>query len=184
MAFLAFSEPKQLHANAIVATETKLLKRSIADPGASLSLLCQLLYYFCLTTVRVSPTSRPKVLLLHLKRFDNALGKNTSRVFFPATLIKEAIPAEDNELELNSSDYSLMSVVHHIGISPGSGHYTADALRPVDDCKETERAWFNFDDSITAHQETKKITEDSLRQQTAYILLYSRVDNDSNKSGE
>ena len=88
-------------------------------------------------------------------------------------------------MELRSSDYSLMSVVHHVGNSRGSGHYTVDALRPVDDCKdEAELAWFHFDDAIAAHQETKKITEDSLRQQTAYILLYSRVDNDSNKSGE
>ena len=123
-------------------------------------------------------------MLLHLKRFDNALGKKTSRVFFPATLIKEALPAEDNESELNSSDYSLISVVHHIGNSLGPGHSTADALRPVDDREYgTEQSWFNFDDSLTTHQETNKIANDALRQQTAYLLLYSRVDNDSNKSG-
>ena len=80
MAFLGFSEPKQLHADAIVVVKTELLKSSIANPGVSLSLLCQLRFYFCLTTVRFS---------LHLKRFDNALGKNTSRVVFPATLMKK-----------------------------------------------------------------------------------------------
>jgi ubiquitin C-terminal hydrolase len=121
--------------------------------------------------------SRPKVLLLHLKRFDNTLGKNTLRVFFPATLIKEAIPAEDNESKLPSSDYSLMSVIHHIGSSPGSGHYTADALRSVGDgMDETERVWINFNDTNATYQKTRKITEDSVRQQTAYLLLYSRVD--------
>jgi hypothetical protein len=102
-------------------------------------------------------------------------------------LIKEAIPAEDIEPELLSSDYSLMSVVHHVGDSPGAGHYTADALRPAEDDdaldtrKKTEKVWFKLDDSRTAHQETSKITEDPVRQQTAYMLLYSRVD-DSKKS--
>jgi ubiquitin C-terminal hydrolase len=83
--------------------------------------------------------SRPKVLLLHLKRSDNTPGKNTARVFSPATLIKEAIPAEDNESKFPPSVYSLMSIVHHIGSSPGSAHYTADALRSVGgDMDETE----------------------------------------------
>ena len=31
--------------------------------------------------------------------------------------------------------------------------------------------WFNFDDSMTAHQETSKITADPVRQQTAYVWL-------------
>ena len=108
---------------------------------------------------------------------------------------KKALPAEYNEpdflpSESDYSDYSLMSVVHHVGDSPGSGLNTADALRParddedddaLDTRKTTERVWFNFNDSTTAHQETKKIREDPVRQQTAYMLLYSRVD-DSNES--
>ena len=139
--------------------------------------------------------SRPKFLVLHLKRFDNALKKNTSRVSFPATLIKEALPAEYNEPDLLSSesdysDYSLMSAVHHVGDSPGSGHYTADALRPAGDVedddaldtrKTTERVWFNFNDSTTAHQETRLIREDPVRQQTVSMMLYSRGADSNNK---
>ena len=77
-------------------------------------------------------------------------------------MIKEVIPAVDSKPELLSSDYSFMSVIHHLGGSPDSGHYKADALRPVQDAKDdtmdmrtkAELVWFNFDDSITAHQET------------------------------
>ena len=53
----------------------------VAVPTALLLLSHNCAFFF--------PYSRPKVLLLHLKRFDNALGKNTSRVVFPATLMKK-----------------------------------------------------------------------------------------------
>jgi hypothetical protein len=45
---------------------------------------------------------------------------------------------------------------------------------------EAELVWFNFDDSMTAHQDTGKITADPVRQQTAYVWLCSRV-HDSNR---
>jgi uncharacterized UBP type Zn finger protein len=103
-------------------------------------------------------------------------------------MIKEVIPAVDSKPELLSSEYSLMSVIHHLGDSPDSGHYTADALRPIENVKDNavdmhtkvKLDWFNFDDEMTAHQETSKITADPVRQQTAYVLLYSRV-HDSNR---
>jgi Ubiquitin carboxyl-terminal hydrolase len=121
------------------------------------------------------PNSRPKLLLLHLKQFDNTLKTSTSRVSFPATMIKEGISAVDSKPELLSSDYSFMSAIHRFGGSPDSGHYTADALRPVQDAKDdtmdmrtkAEQVGFNFDDSMMAHQETSKITADPVRQQTA-----------------
>lgn len=97
-------------------------------------------------------------------------------------MIKEVIPAVDNQTELLSSDYSLVSVIHHLGNRPNSGHYTADALRPVEDVEDdaAKLVWFNFDDARTAHhQETRKITANPMRQQTAFVLLYSRV-HDSN----
>jgi ubiquitin C-terminal hydrolase len=120
-------------------------------------------------------------LLLRLKRFGNTLKNTTSRVSFPATMIKEVIPAVDNQTKLLSSDYSLVSVIHHLGNRPNSGHYTADALRPVEDVEDdaAKLVWFNFDDARTAHQETRKITANPMRQQTAFVLLYSRV-HDSN----
>jgi uncharacterized UBP type Zn finger protein len=92
-------------------------------------------------------------------------------------MIKEVIPAVDNQPELLCTDYSLVSVIHHLGDSPDSGHYTADALRPVEDVEDdaAKLVWFTFDDARTTHQETRKITANPMRQQTAYVLLYSRV---------
>jgi Ubiquitin carboxyl-terminal hydrolase len=79
-------------------------------------------YFVSLINARLFPNSRPKLLLLHLKRFDNNLKNSTSCVSFPAIMIKGVIPAVDSKPELLSSDYSFMSVIRHLGASPDSGH--------------------------------------------------------------
>jgi ubiquitin C-terminal hydrolase len=65
-----------------------------------------------------------------------------------------------------------------LGDSPDSDHYAADALCPVQDVKDdtmdmhtkAELVWFNFDDSMTAHEETSKITADPVRQQDSICV--------------
>ena len=67
------------------------------------------------------------------------------------------------------NSYSLKSVVHHIGSTANSGHYTADALR----VRQDKSTWVSFDDGSTS-ETTGSAVRNSLRnQKSAYMLLYS-----------
>jgi ubiquitin C-terminal hydrolase len=109
-----------------------------------------------------STSHRPKILLLHLKRFiavenpiyaeDNrgaenqqpnspanpissnyVFKKDNVRVKMPLTLTLDTfLDSHEND---KKDDYSLRSIVYHRGLQASSGHYFADALRPhvVDD---------------------------------------------------
>ena len=101
---------------------------------------------------------RPKLLLLHLKRFivvekpiyaddnrgnenhppnspakpiaiDYVFKKDSVPVKMPLTLTLDAFQ-EAPENDETTQDYSLQSVVYHSGLRASSGHYFADALRP------------------------------------------------------
>jgi Ubiquitin carboxyl-terminal hydrolase len=79
--------------------------------------------------------------------------------------------------------YSLQSIVHHIGSRASSGHYTADALRQVEVEESQEKAspetngrvWVTFDDGNTVRTTLKAITG-RFKQETAYMLLYTLDD--------
>jgi ubiquitin C-terminal hydrolase len=98
-------------------------------------------YFFCFS---------PKYLILHLKRFifvekpiptdqENAPPNSpSSRPPVEYVFRKNKTPVKlVNQLSLEAfcsepplQDYRLRSLVHHIGGSASSGHYTADAIRP------------------------------------------------------
>lgn len=102
----------------------------------------------------------------------------------------------------SKSDYHLRSLVHHLGMRPSSGHYLADAIRPyratpsdpATDTKDTETSstglpltenleitdstppeeeWITFDDANSCKTTLSKIQANTMKQQTAYMLLYS-----------
>ena len=73
----------------------------------------------------------------------------------------------------NRTDYSIQSIVHHLGKTVDSGHYKADAVR----YRENEsKTWVSFDDAITDEQEEEHVLTNVSKQKTAYMLLYTMND--------
>ncbi len=71
-------------------------------------------------------TSLPRLLILHLSRFNNDLTKNTNDVLLP------------HELMVAGEKYQSKAVVNHLG-GYGNGHYTAYV-------KGTNDKWYRYDD--------------------------------------
>ena len=76
----------------------------------------------------------------------------------------------DFKPEAPSQTYSINSIVHHIGSTANSGHYTADALRQHEDGK---KQWISFDDSVTNETSANTVLKSEQKQKTAYMLLYT-----------
>jgi uncharacterized UBP type Zn finger protein len=67
-------------------------------------------------------------------------------------------------------------VVHHIGATASSGHYTTCAKRVLEEESDEER-WVFFDDSIGQRQTVDYVTGDEANQKNCYgwhLALYSR----------
>mmetsp|Transcript_24468 Transcript_24468/g.34507 ORF Transcript_24468/g.34507 Transcript_24468/m.34507 type:complete len:341 (-) Transcript_24468:164-1186(-) len=118
-------------------------------------------------------------------------AKNKTKIQIPAELsldkfyIQEHVSttSDDKNSMKSSSVYKLQSMVHHIGSTADSGHYTADALRTKGRKKddddhhdanqqEEEQEWVSFDDGVTSVVKTP-ILENERKQRTAYMLLYT-----------
>lgn len=69
-------------------------------------------------------------------------------------------------------EYSIRSIVHHIGNTANSGHYTADAIRFFPDDQEKPNQWMSFDDGITVLAGNDVLANVS-KQKTSYMLLYT-----------
>lgn len=135
--------------------------------------------------------SRPRALLLHLKRFKmvehRAKGedgreevrfsfqKNKTAVELNDRLSLDGYLSEEATASILPSDYSLRSIVHHIGTTANSGHYTADALRQTaEDGKPTTHSqWVSYDDSTSTEITLADVRTSLSNQKTAYMLLYS-----------
>ena len=97
--------------------------------------------------------------------------------------------AEKKSKTTSSSSYSIQSIVHHIGNTANSGHYTADAKRMIsegNDCGKYK--WISFDDGIATEITTNAgvgvesttssyaddvVTSNIQKQKTAYMVLYT-----------
>lgn len=141
-----------------------------------------------IATQTMKVLSLPKVILLHLKRFiavvkpvPGSEAKETALVFqknklpveLTPTLTVEKILAKTSDNNQSSGNkYRLKSVVHHIGSTANSGHYTTDALRedPENGGKEQ---WVSYDDGVTAEKTLERVIRPVRNQSTAYMLLYS-----------
>lgn len=133
-------------------------------------------------TQNMEITSFPKVLLLHLKRFiisekysenDKSTHSPTSQLTFRKN--KEPVifgkTLRLDQLCPSAKDYQLRGVVHHIGSSASSGHYTTDALRSDSSKKEN---WITFDDCITKTTSLSQVLNNERSQQNSYMIMYQQ----------
>lgn len=67
------------------------------------------------------------------------------------------------------ANYGICSIIHHLGSTASSGHYTADAVRATDD---TGTKWVHFDDGVATATNKERLLKSDRNQRTAYLLLY------------
>jgi ubiquitin carboxyl-terminal hydrolase 8 len=128
-------------------------------------------------TQTITVKSRPKTLLLHLKRFtivevndgEVLWGKSNARVKSETSISLEKFTADEVKGGDENQEYGLQGVVRHIGGHAMSGHYTADANRNT--LLEQKQQWVNFDDSISSLTSIDKIVVDERSQQNNYIMI-------------
>ncbi|XP_073475482.1 uncharacterized protein [Aquarana catesbeiana] len=122
--------------------------------------------WYCKTkqdaTVEVKISKPPKILILHLKRFEHqgrVRRKLKTNVTFPLTNL-DTSPFVTS-YNVKPPEYHLYSVVNHSG-ELESGHYTAYCKHPG------TKEWNAFDDA-----KHFRITEDKVQSPLAYILFYT-----------
>lgn len=126
-------------------------------------------------TQTISVTSRPKALLLHLKRF--RIESKDGQIFFrksTARVKSEVNVSLDTFMDKHESNstnmYHLKGVVRHIGNSSLSGHYIADAIRKRTNDNGVE--WINFDDGSPSLTSIQDVLESEGSQTNNYLMLY------------
>ena len=127
-------------------------------------------------TQTINIKSRPKALLVHLKRFVVEMDKgvvtfqkSTSCV---TTTNSVSLDAFTKEKACVGEAYELRGVVRHIGKTSNSGHYTADALRKQETGEGSE--WVYFDDTSSSKTSTESVLNNERNQRNNYLMLYSR----------
>mmetsp|Transcript_49215 Transcript_49215/g.119269 ORF Transcript_49215/g.119269 Transcript_49215/m.119269 type:complete len:196 (-) Transcript_49215:245-832(-) len=71
----------------------------------------------------------------------------------------------------SSKPYEIRAVVHHIGKTADSGHYTADAVRFRDETNDEQ--WVSYDDAFAEELTVDQTLDEQNKQRTAYMVLYS-----------
>ncbi|TDH74130.1 hypothetical protein CCR75_007611 [Bremia lactucae] len=106
----------------------------------------------------------PNVLTIHLKRFDVVSGKITRHIKFPPSLdIATGMSKHCDDRRRGRTKYELHAVLVHAGFSTDCGHYYAFVKGP-------SGQWYEMnDDSV------RWVQIDTVLQQKAYMLFYSRV---------
>lgn len=108
-----------------------------------------------------------------------AIRKNKAPVVLEATVsIGPIVPSDDNKENTDGKDdrmanYDVESVVHHIGGTAWSGHYTCDALRTSASESASRAKWISFDDGMTMATTADTVLMSEKSQKTAYMLLYT-----------
>ena len=120
---------------------------------------------------KLTLTSAPEILVLHLNRFiankaDRESRKSHKTVHFrdKISISYKPLPGEENEFR---QKYSLKGIVVHHGEELSEGHFTAS----VEDCKTTKE-WVMISDRV-AHQ----VDMQEVYKQEAYILFYEKTSN-------
>ena len=121
--------------------------------------------------------SRPKAILLHFKRFTFIRGENEEEMHFGKKEVK--IPLTESlsisplcsEEEKPKGLYHLCSVVHHVGNTASSGHYTTCGKRKLEE-ESVEEQWVFFDDTVGKRRTINYVTANETNQKNCYMALY------------
>ena len=109
----------------------------------------------------------PKILIIHLKRFNNNKKINTF-INFPLTNL--SLNNYINNTNKQNNNYDLFGVINHFG-SLQYGHYTAY-------CKNYhDNNWYAYNDRIV-NQIPKEKEQEIIVNENAYILFYRERNND------
>ncbi len=118
--------------------------------------------------------SRPKAILLHFKRYIVTQRDNGEMVFRKN---KAKIPLKDS-LSISSffsseeeKHYHLCGVVHHVGNTAFSGHYTTCAKRKLEE-ESVEEQWVFFNDTVGQRRTINYVTGNETNQENCYMALY------------
>uniref|UniRef100_H2Z5W2 ubiquitinyl hydrolase 1 n=1 Tax=Ciona savignyi TaxID=51511 RepID=H2Z5W2_CIOSA len=129
--------------------------------------MCEVCKVRCTMTKKLSVNKFPKVLVLHLKRFNEGSRyrqKLNNLVKFPVKGLNLADYASKTFEGDSPPIYDLYAVSNHCGSCYG-GHYTAYCFNT------TTRQWKEFNDSSV-----KVISDSGICTNEAYVLFYVRKD--------
>ncbi|KAG7380487.1 Ubiquitin carboxyl-terminal hydrolase 36 [Phytophthora boehmeriae] len=106
----------------------------------------------------------PNVLMIQLKRFDLMFGKIKRHIEFPRSLdISSGMSKNCEDRRRGRTKYDLHAVLVHAGYSTDCGHYYAFV-------KGSSGQWYEMNDDTV-----RWVSLDTVLQQKAYMLFYSRV---------
>ena len=106
----------------------------------------------------------PRVLILHLKRFDNFQRKINKYIKYE-NVINLTRFVHNSGRSKEEYKYRLYSVLIHDGFSVNSGHYHCFV-------KNSNGVWYSMNDSYVSKASEKNVFYD---QHTPYILFYERI---------
>eukprot|EP00984_Skeletonema_dohrnii_P009919 scaffold3819_cov98-Skeletonema_dohrnii-CCMP3373.AAC.6 len=139
-------------------------------------LKCDECYSNAATKTMVEIISRPKAILLHFKRtqIDNGMyQKNKAKILLKDSLSLSSFFSSEEERRL----YHLCGVVHHVGDTASSGHYTTCAKSNLNEESEeaspnVEEQWVLYDDTVGKRQTINYVIGDKGNQENCYMALY------------
>ena len=146
--------------------------------------------------LRPPPPFSPRAVLLHFKRFivtqevktriharpddppemEMVLRKNKARIPAPDSLaLAEYAPKtpDGGRAAVPTGRYGLRGLVHHVGSTASSGHYTACARRPRagSGAGPVEEDWIFFDDRSGFRRDLSYV-DNERNQRNMYMALY------------
>lgn len=122
-----------------------------------------------------------KYIIIRLTRERyNTETKGMSRISIPVYMpyyynFRELLNLDRSSQSVSPHAYSLISVIHHVGRSLNSGHYTADVLRGD--------RWYNCDDGKVRFLSDEHI-DHMQHSSSGYIYVYRRLENISTETAQ
>lgn len=112
-------------------------------------------------TKRLQVLRFPRVLVLHLKRFDNSRKKIRTLIDFPVIdFDASTLAIQDYQNQQDPAVYDLFGTCNHSG-RLSYGHYTAMCIDP------SSGLWYHFNDGCVTRADAEDIEKDG-----AYVLFY------------
>ena len=100
----------------------------------------------------------PRILIIHLKRFDNEHKKIKKHISYTSTLDFSKLVSEKSEAQ----KYNLISIIVHEGMSTNSGHYFCYV-------KNSNDLWYLMNDASVS-----QVSLANVLKQNPYMLFYEK----------